>query len=195
MSDEIGNVASEPGAQGTGAGANQAELAESEAGADAELNELDTLRAELEVVREEAKYNYERYLRCMADLDNVRKRAIRDVGNAHKFGVEKFAREMLNVRDGLVKGLEAAGDDPVVQAFCEGSRMSLKKFDQTLQQFGVTELEPLGQAFDPEFHEALAMLESPGAAPNSVIEVVQSGYQINGRLLRPARVVVARGSD
>jgi molecular chaperone GrpE len=137
-----------------------------------------------------AQENWNKYLRAAAELDNVRKRAARDVEQARKFGVERLAGELLSVLDSLEMGLEA-GPNSTVEALFEGKKATLRLLKSALDRVGVVEVVPAGQPFDPQLHEALSIQPLPAAEPGSVVAVVQKGYQINGRLLRPARVVVA----
>ena len=130
-------------------------------------------------------------MRAAAELENVRKRASRDVENARKFALERFARELLEVCDSLEMGI-SAGAEAGAEALLTGSQATLKQLISTLQQFGVVEVDPLGEPFDPELHEAMTMQPSADAEPGSVLTVFQKGYTLNGRLLRPARVVVAQ---
>jgi molecular chaperone GrpE len=146
--------------------------------------------SELEQAEAKADENWDRYLRGAAELENVRKRAARDVENAHRFALERFSRELLAVRDSLEMGL-AAADNASVESLLEGSRATLKILGVTMQQFGIEELDPAGEPFDPEFHEAISMQPSDDVESGSVVSVVQKGYLLNGRLLRPAMVVVA----
>jgi molecular chaperone GrpE len=146
--------------------------------------------SELEQAQVKAAENWDRYLRTAAELENVRKRAARDVENAHRFALERFGRELLAVRDSLEMGL-AAGDNASVESLLEGSEATLKILGMTMQQFGIEELDPAGEPFDPEFHEAISMQPSDDVESGSVVTVVQKGYSLNGRLLRPAMVVVA----
>ena len=137
-----------------------------------------------------ADENWDKYVRAVAELDNVRKRAQRDIDNARKFALERFCSELLAVRDSLELGLGAAQQaDP--EALREGSEATLKLLVSTMEQFGIAEIDPLGEPFDPELHEAMKMQPSADAEPGSVLTVFQKGYTLNGRLLRPARVVVA----
>jgi molecular chaperone GrpE len=145
--------------------------------------------SELEKAQEAANENWDRYLRTAAELENVRKRASRDVENAHRFALERFSRELLAVRDSLEMGLAAEGAS--VESLLEGSEATLKILGVTMQQFGIEVLDPAGEPFDPEFHEAISMQPSDDVEPGSVVVVVQKGYSLNGRLLRPAMVVVA----
>ena len=134
--------------------------------------------------------NWDRYLRASAELENVRKRAIRDVEHARKFALERFASELLAVWDSLEMGL-AAADQADAQSLKEGSEATLKLLVATMERFGVKELDPEGEPFDPQLHEAMTMQPSSDMQPGSVLSVFQKGYTLNGRLLRPARVVVA----
>lgn len=138
--------------------------------------------------------NWDLYVRAAAELENVRKRAARDLENARKFALERFARELLTVRDSLEMGIDAAVEagEAGGETLLEGSRATLKQLATTMEQFGVTEVDPLGEPFDPELHEAMTMQPSVDAEPGSILTVFQKGYTLNGRLLRPARVVVAK---
>ena len=146
--------------------------------------------SDLEQAEAKAAENWERYLRTAAELENVRKRAARDVENAHRFALERFGRELLAVKDSLEMGL-AAAENASVESMLEGSEATLKILSGTMQQFGIEELDPAGEPFDPEFHEAISMQPSTDVEPGSVATVVQKGYSLNGRLLRPAMVIVA----
>lgn len=137
-----------------------------------------------------ADENWDRYLRTAAELENVRKRAARDVENAHKFALERFAKELLAVRDTLEMGL-AAADNATVESLIEGKNATFKLLTTVMGQFGIDEIDPVGEPFDPEFHEAISMQPSDSVEPGSVATVVQKGYSLNGRLLRPAMVIVA----
>ncbi|MFK8053340.1 MAG: nucleotide exchange factor GrpE [Woeseiaceae bacterium] len=159
--------------------------AEGTAAADAAASEDPLAAAEAK-----AAENWEKYVRAVAELDNVRKRARRDVENAHKYGIERFAGELLAVSDSLEAGLSAS-DGADAAALVEGSQATLKLFQTTMAKFGVETLDPHGEPFDPQQHEAMTMVPAPDAEPNTVIDVIQKGYSLNGRLIRPARVVVA----
>jgi molecular chaperone GrpE len=145
---------------------------------------------ELAAAVAKAEENWDRYLRAVAELDNVRKRAERDVEKAHKFALERFGRELLAVRDTLEMGL-AAAEGASVESLIQGKNATLKLLTSTLQRFGIQEVDPAGEPFDPEFHEAISMQPSDDVEPGSVVTVVQKGYTLNGRLLRPAMVIVA----
>lgn len=170
------SMAQDPADGTAGIGADAGAAAAEQAVADAEAR---------------AAENWDKYLRAVAELDNYRKRAQRDLENAHKFALERFAREILAVCDSLELGI-AAGADAGTGVLLDGMQATLKLFNQTLEQFGIVVVDPLGEPFDPEFHEAMTMQPSAGMEPGSVLTVFQKGYTLNGRLLRPARVVVAQ---
>jgi molecular chaperone GrpE len=138
-----------------------------------------------------AEENWNNYLRAVAELENYRKRVARDLENAHKFGLEKFAADLLEVRDSLELGLEA-GEKADVRSLLAGKEATLRLLTKAFEKQGITEINPVGAPFDPQLQEAMAMQESATAEPNTVLQVVQKGYQLNGRLLRPARVIVAK---
>jgi len=181
------NAAADPAAGSAAAGASEATETSEPGDSDGESGPKD-VEAEL---RTKADENWSLYLRAAAELENVRKRASRDVENARKFALERFARELLQVCDSLEMGIDAAGEG-AGDSLLEGSKATLKQLVSTLQQFGVEEVDPLGEPFDPELHEAMTMQPSAEAEPGSVLTVFQKGYTLNGRLLRPARVVVAQ---
>ena len=166
----------------------QEETPEVEVAADA-AEEVAEPEDELAAAQAKADENWERYVRAAAELDNVRKRASRDVENAHKFALERFGKELLAVKDTLEMGL--AVEDASVESLLEGSNATLKLLATTLERFGIVEVDPAGEPFDPELHEAISMQPSDNVEPGSVVTVVQKGYTLNGRLLRPAMVIVA----
>ena len=151
----------------------------------------ESLEASLQAAEARADAARSDYLRVLAELDNVRKRAARDVEPAHRYGLEKFAAELLGVRDSLELGLAAATGSSA-DGVREGMEATLKLLTKAFEQFGVTEIDPLGAPFDPDWHEAMAMQDSAEHPGGTVLAVVQKGYQLNGRLLRPARVIVSR---
>ncbi len=132
-------------------------------------------------------------LRTVAEMENVRRRAQRDVENAHKFAVEKLLSDLLPVVDSLEKAEEAAKTTDNADSMAEGISLSLKLFVSTLERSGIAIVDPLGEPFDPQLHEAMAMVPKPDAEPNSVMDVMQRGYTLNGRLVRAAKVVVVKG--
>ena len=146
--------------------------------------------AQLAEAEARATENWDRYLRAAAELENVRKRATRDVEHAHKYALENFGREILQVKDSLELGI-AAGESADAASLLEGSQATLKLLAAVLDKFGIIEVDPEGEPFDPQVHEAMSMMPSAEAEPGSVLTVIQKGYELNGRLLRPARVIVA----
>jgi molecular chaperone GrpE len=157
----------------------------------AQLVELERLQQALVDSDERAKNHWEQYLRAVAELDNVRKRAQRDIEAANRYGLEKFAAELLPVRDSLELAVQNA-ERADVRSLREGQEATLQLLSKALDKLGVTVIDPLGEPFDPSRHEAMMAQDSTTAEPNSVLKVVQPGYELNGRLLRPARVIVAR---
>ena len=158
------------------------------------LVELERLQQSLADSEERARSHWEQYLRAVAELDNVRKRAQRDIESASRYSLEKFVTELLPVKDSLelaVENLQSASPTNV-RSLREGQEATLKLLNRALEQAGVREIDPEGEPFDPSRHEAMLAQESKTAEPNSVLKVVQKGYELNGRLLRPARVIVAK---
>ena len=157
-----------------------------------QLVELERLQQALAESDERARSHWEQYLRAVADLDNVRKRAQRDIEAANRYGLERFAAELLPVQDSLQLAVQNAGTADI-RSLVEGQDATLQLLTKALEKIGVKIIDPLGEPFDPARHEAMLAQESATAEPNSVLQVVQPGYEINGRLLRPARVIVAKG--
>jgi len=154
--------------------------------------DLDTLLREIEVLKKRADEQKEIALRATAELENVRKRTRRDVENAHKFALEKFVNDLLPVIDSLELGITASTRVEDVESLREGMDLTLKKFIDTLEKFGVKVIDPQGERFNPELHEAVSMQEQDGVESGKVIGVMQKGYELNGRLVRPAMVMVAK---
>ena len=162
---------------------------EEEAEVDPPLEEEDTSTSEDEI--EALK---DQLLRTVAESENIRRRASRDVENAHKYANEKLLEDLLPVLDSLEKALELPDQSDDARAVLEGIEISLRMFRETLEKGGVVIVDPLGESFDPSKHEALAMVPNEEIEPNSVIEVVQKGYLLNERVVRAARVVVSAAS-
>lgn len=175
------------------AGSGAAAETGSEAPEDAESEKLESLERELEEARKSAAENWDNLLRTRAELDNLRKRSAREVENAHKYGLERFMNELLPVRDSIELGLSAAdGEDADVAKLREGLELTLKLLDAAVEKFGLSELDPQGESFDPEFHQAMSVQEAEGTGSGTVVTVVQKGYLLNDRVLRPAMVIVAK---
>jgi molecular chaperone GrpE len=153
--------------------------------------EIERLNQELEAAKAKAEQNWDKALRTLAELDNIQRRAKLDVEHAHKYANEKLLDALIPVIDSVDHALEVTHQANVPSVH-EGLEMTLKMFVDTLSKFGVLRIDPQGQDFNPALHEAMAMQPVEGMAPNKVVTVFQKGYQLNGRLVRPARVVVSR---
>jgi molecular chaperone GrpE len=157
--------------------------------------DLDTLKAEVETLRAQAAENLDKFLRAKAETENVRRRAETDVANAHKYAIERFALEMLAVKDSLERaqsmGQPAAGGG--LEKMLEGMELTIKLMDCIFQKFAITEVAPAkGDRFDPEKHQAMSAQPSDEVPDNHILQAMQKGYVLNGRLLRPALVLVAQ---
>lgn len=142
-----------------------------------------------------ADLQWDQATRALAELDNVRKRSAREVENAHKYGIEQFAKALLPILDSLEQALssvklDASGPDSAMQ----GIELTLKLFQDTLKKFSIEVIEPQDLPFDPQWHEAMSIQETAGVPPGTVVMVLQKGYRLNDRLLRPARVMVSKSS-
>lgn len=150
------------------------------------------LERALEDAEAKAAENMDLALRTKAEADNIRRRSEKEVVSARKYAIEKFAEELLAVVDSLEQGLQAKAEHEESKAMKEGMELTLKQTLSTLGRFGVEQLDPMGEVFDPQLHEAMTMVPSPDHEKNTVIDVFQKGYSLNGRVIRPARVVVAQ---
>ena len=166
-------------------------MSESPEQAAAASPELESLREELAVTRALVEQLKDEKLRVLAELDHIRKRAQRDVEQAHRYALEKFAAELLPVKDSLDLGVENAGKADAA-ALAEGQAATQRLLAKAMEKAGIVDLNPVGEPFDANLHEAMAAQPSETAEPNSVLAVIQRGYTLNGRLLRAARVIVAR---
>lgn len=151
------------------------------------------LKKQLEEANAKAEENWSEFLRARAELENMRRRAERDVAHARRYALEKFAGELLAVKDSLEMGAEAARDENTdVDKLREGTELTLRMLEQAMDKFDIKALNPHGEKFDPEQHEAMAAQESREHDPNTVMHVVQKGYLLGERLLRPAMVIVSK---
>lgn len=150
---------------------------------------------QIQALEDELAHTKDQLLRAAAEMQNVRRRAEQDVEKAHKFGLDKFARELLTVVDSLEKALENAPQEAseAEQNWREGVEMTLKLLLDTLKKFGVEPIDPMGAPFDPQVHEAMSLVPNPNVEPNTVMAVMQKGYTLHERLLRPAMVMVSSG--
>ncbi|TAL42274.1 MAG: nucleotide exchange factor GrpE [Methylovulum sp.] len=157
---------------------------------------LDELKKELAEAKQKAQDNWDKALRIQAEMENLKKRTQKDLEDAHRFALTSFAKELLSVLDSLVLGLQAAtGDSEEVKKFREGSELTIKQFESVFAKYNIVAIDPLGQPFNAEHHQAMVMQVVEGAEANTVVNVFQKGYILNGRLLRPAMVVVAKAAD
>ena len=155
--------------------------------------DLQALQTKLAEAEAKAAEHWDQLLRTRAEMENIRRRGQRELENAHKYALEKFAQELIPVKDSLEMGLAAAEADTAhVEQLREGTALTLKMFNSVMDKFDIKEIHPLDEPFNPEHHQAMSMLEAPDKAPNTVINVMQKGYLLNERLIRPAMVVVSK---
>jgi len=157
---------------------------------------VEELRQALTQAEQKAQENWDKAVRAQAEMENLKRRTQKDLEDAHKFALTGFAKELLPVLDSLVLGMQAAaGDSEEVKKFREGSELTIKQFESVFAKFKIEEIDPIGQPFNAELHQAMAMQAVEGAEPNTVVNVFQKGYVLNGRLLRPAMVLVAKAAE
>jgi len=154
------------------------------------------LQQQLAEAEAKAKEHWDQLLRVKAEQENLRRRHEREVENAHKYALERFVQDLLPVIDSLEMGAEAAaGEGATLEKVREGTELTLKMLLSTVERFGIKAVHPEGEPFNPEYHQAMSLLESPEHAANTVMNVMQKGYTLNERLIRPAMVVVSKGSS
>ncbi|MES9971149.1 MAG: nucleotide exchange factor GrpE [Candidatus Thiodiazotropha sp.] len=182
----------------------EAEAAETESRNENEISEAadrpqedpQELTKLLEDARAKADDHWDQLMRTRAELENIRKRNQRDLENAHKFALEKFSMDLLQVWDSLELGHQAAQDGQVdVDKLREGTELTLKLLVDVMNKHGIDQVDPDGQPFNPEFHQAMSLQERDDVAPNTVVAVMQKGYLLNSRLLRPAMVMVSKAGS
>ena len=159
---------------------------------DDEINDIEILMQRLDEQKRITVENQDRMLRAQAELDNMRKRTARDIENAHKYALERFVTNLLPVLDSMEMGISASTNAEGIDSVLEGMNLTYKMFTSTLEKFGVKVIDPQGEKFNPEQHEAVSMQEAEDSEAGTVITVMQKGYELNGRLVRPAMVVVAK---
>ena len=161
--------------------------------AEVALEEPGALEQQIEALQQELAEAKDQALRTAAEAQNIRRRAEIDAENARKFAIERFAKDLLPVVDNLERALESVdATDESMKAILEGVELTYRSFSDMLERHNLKAINPEGEPFDPQVHEAISMVEAPGAEPNSVINVVQKGYTLNERLLRAAMVVVSK---
>lgn len=170
-------------------------LVESESTENEEVT-AESLEAKLIEAQAKADDNWDQLVRTRAEMENIRRRSERELANAHKYALEKFAQELLPVIDSMEMGVAAAMDENAdVSKLREGTEMTLKMFETAIEKFGIKGVHPHGEAFNPEHHQAMTMIDSQEHEPNMIIDVMQKGYLLNERLVRPAMVVVASANS
>ena len=158
-------------------------------------SKLESLQAEIDALKQELADTKDQALRTVADAQNVKRRAEKDIETARKYALEKFAGELLEVVDNLERALDSVNpNDEIIKPLAEGVQLTQKSLVDVLAKFNVEQLDPLGEPFDPQFHQAMSMVENPDVEPNTITLVMQKGYSLAGRLLRPAMVMVAKAS-
>lgn len=160
-------------------------------GGESETGDVVALQDALAAAETKALESRDLYMRALAEMENMRKRAARDVEYAHKYALEKFAQDLINVKDSLELGLQA-GQAGNAEGLVAGTQATLQLLTKAFERAGITGIEAQGQPFNPELHEAMVTQESAEYPANTVLQVIQSGYLLNGRLLRAARVIVSR---
>ena len=160
------------------------------------LTQVDELAERLQAAEQKAADNWDQLLRTRAEMENLRRRTQRDLEQAHKYALEKFVTELLPVKDSLEMGLDVARHGNAdVEKICEGTELTLNMLANALSKFNVVELNPQGEKFNPEHHQAMALQPSADMEPNTVMVVMQKGYLLNERLMRPAMVMVSKAEE
>jgi molecular chaperone GrpE len=156
------------------------------------ISDIESLQNQLEKEKKDSQKNKDLALRAQAEMDNIRKRTARDVENAHKYALERFVNELLPIIDSLELGMSAAESVEDIDDLREGMGLTIKMFDTAMNKFNVKAVDPQSEKFNPEQHEAVSMQEIDGTESGIVVKVMQKGYELNGRLVRPAMVIVAK---
>lgn len=155
-------------------------------------DELSAMSAALATAESELTLHRDAMLRMQAEMENLRKRLIRDLEKSRRFALESIMKDLLEVRDTLERGLEMAGEKTSAEALIEGKQLTLRMLGKVLSDHGLEQIDPKGEPFNPELHEAMTLLPSADVPENTVLEVLQKGYRLHDRLMRPARVIVSR---
>ena len=156
-------------------------------------SKIEDLESQLQEAQQSAKDNWDKLLRSQAEMENLKRRTTKDLENAHKFALDGFVKALLEVSDSLTMGIKSAKDEKAtIETTTEGLELTMKVFNSTLEKFGVESINPIDEKFDPELHEAVTMVPMPDKKSNTVLEVIQTGFTLNGRLVRPALVIVVQ---
>jgi len=155
--------------------------------------DADVMSSELAALQKKADEHYDQLVRAHAEIENLKRRHTQELEKAHKYALDKFVGELLTIWDSLELGLQAAQNDEVdVASLREGTELTVKMFGDVMEKFNVERINPEGETFNPEFHQAMSMVPNAEMAPNTVMAVMQKGVSLNGRLIRPAMVVVSQ---
>jgi len=155
--------------------------------------DADVMSSELAALQKKADEHYDQLVRAHAEIENLKRRHTQELEKAHKYALDKFVGELLTIWDSLELGLQAAQNDEAdVASLREGTELTVKMFGDVMEKFNVERINPEGEAFNPEFHQAMSMVPNAEMAPNTVMAVMQKGVPLNGRLIRPAMVVVSQ---
>jgi len=186
---------------------SEQDIQEDETGADDEIQSSDEVTASEDAAQDDSietqladanakiDEHWDRIVRMQAEQDNLRKRHSRDLENAHKYGADSLLKALLPVKDSLEMGIDAATDAADASAVIEGMQLTAKMFADALEKVGVTIVDPIGEKLDPEMHQAMSIIETDEHEPDTVVTVMQKGYLLNERLMRPAMVVVAKAAS
>ena len=156
-------------------------------------SKIEDLESQLQEAQQSAKDNWDKLLRSQAEMENLKRRTTKDLENAHKFALDGFVKALLEVSDSLTMGIKSAKNEKAtIETTTEGLELTMKVFNSTLEKFGVESINPVDEKFDPELHEAVTMVPMPDKKSNTVLEVIQTGFTLNGRLVRPALVIVVQ---
>jgi molecular chaperone GrpE len=156
-------------------------------------SKIEDLESQLQEAQQSAKDNWDKLLRSQAEMENLKRRTTKDLENAHKFALDGFVKALLEVSDSLTMGIKSAKDEKAtIETTTEGLELTMKVFNSTLEKFGVESINPIDEKFDPELHEAVTMVPMPDKKSNTILEVIQTGFTLNGRLVRPALVIVVQ---
>ena len=156
-------------------------------------SKIEDLESQLQEAQQSAKDNWDKLLRSQAEMENLKRRTTKDLENAHKFALDGFVKALLEVSDSLTMGIKSAKDEKAtIETTTEGLELTMKVFNSTLEKFGVESINPVDEKFDPDLHEAVTMVPMPDKKSNTVLEVIQTGFTLNGRLVRPALVIVVQ---
>lgn len=174
--------------------ATEVDGTDEKSGEDASKEDEETsIEDQLIAALKKADENWDQFLRTKAEMENLRRRNQKDVENAHKYGLEKFINELLPIKESMEMGM--AVEDATVDSLHEGMQLTLNMVDTAFDKLAVEEIDPKGEKFDPECHQAITMQPTDEVEPNTVLEVVQKGYRLNDRLIRPAMVIVSKAAE